>query len=132
MITVRLDADIPADRQITLTLPPEVPAGRAEVFLLIASAETTPSAAPPSAPPSDKFEREWAAFRRLLPDLVDTHRGSYVAIHGGSVVDTGPDQVEVAKRAYAKYGNVPIYVGLVTDQPERVVRIPHVKVAGRR
>jgi hypothetical protein len=132
MITLRLDADIPDDRRITLTLPPDVPAGPAEVFLVIASAEQFPPPAPPPAPLPDKFEREREAFARLLPDLLHTQRGNYVAIHDGAVVDTGADQVEVAKRAYAKYGNVPIYVGLVTDEPQRVVRIPHVKLIRRR
>jgi hypothetical protein len=135
MITVRLDADIPDSRQITLKLPPEVPAGPAEVFLVIESAEKAARSAHAPSPASvlqEKFERERAAFRRLLPGLLDTHRGLYVAVHDGEAVESGPDQIDVAKRAYAKFGNVPIYVGLVTDQPQPVVRIPHVKVVDRR
>jgi hypothetical protein len=70
-----------------------------------------------------KFQRELEAFRRLLPELLQTHRDQYVAIHEGQVVGTGPDQIELADRAYAQFGYIPILVTLVTDRP-RVVRIP--------
>jgi hypothetical protein len=71
-----------------------------------------------------KFQRELEAFRRLLPELLKTHRDQYVAIHEGQVVGTGPDQIELADRAYAQFGYIPILVTLVTDRP-RVVRIPN-------
>ncbi len=37
MITFRVSADIKADRQIVLTLPPEVPTGKAELVVTVAS-----------------------------------------------------------------------------------------------
>jgi hypothetical protein len=38
--------------------------------------------APVLAPPQgNKWRREQEAFRRLLPDLLKTHRDQYVAIH---------------------------------------------------
>lgn len=70
----------------------------------------------PEPPPKSKFEREKAAFYRLLPDLLATHRGQYVAIHGEQVVDSGPDQVEVALRVLRRVGNVALYVHLVSDE----------------
>jgi uncharacterized protein DUF5678 len=70
------------------------------------------------------WDEERHAFLRLLPMLLPTHRGRYVAVHKGGVIADGPDQVEVAKRAYALVGYVPIYVGLVTDEPTRPVHIP--------
>jgi hypothetical protein len=69
------------------------------------------------------WEEERRAFLRLLPTLLSTHRGRYVAVHKGSIIADGSDQVEVAKRAYALVGYVPIYVGLITDEPTRPVRI---------
>ena len=63
-------------------------------------------------------------FFRLLPALLPTHRGQYVAGRDGSVIAGGPDQVEVAQQAYAKVGYVPVYVGLVSDEPPRPVRFP--------
>jgi hypothetical protein len=74
------------------------------------------------------WEEERRAFLRLLPTLLDVDRGHYVAVHGGCVIARGPDQVEVAKRAYALAGYVPIYVGLVTDDPPRPLRIPSPRV----
>jgi hypothetical protein len=73
-------------------------------------------------PPLSKFERERRAFLRQLPDLLATHRGQYVAIHDEQVVDSGPDQVEVALRVRRRVGNVALYVHLVSDEPEPVYR----------
>jgi len=70
----------------------------------------------PAPPPPTKFEREKAAFFRLLPELLRTHTGQYVAIHGEQVVDSGPDQVEVALRVLRRVGNVALYVHLVSDE----------------
>lgn len=77
--------------------------------------------------PPTKFEREMAAFRRLLPTLLKEYRGQHVAIHEEKVVGSGDDLVTVALAAYKQYGYQPIYVDLVTDEPSRPVRIPHFK-----
>jgi hypothetical protein len=69
------------------------------------------------------WEEEQRAFLRLLPTLLATHRGRYVAVREGCVIADGPDQIEVARRAYALAGYVPIYVGLVTDQPHVPMRL---------
>jgi len=71
-----------------------------------------------------KGEGEYQAFLRLLPELLGTHQGQYVAIHDGQVVDSDPDDVALILRVQSKVGYVPIHVGLVTD-PRPVVRIPH-------
>jgi len=67
--------------------------------------------------PSTKFARERAAFYRLLPQLLATHRGQYVAIHDEQVVEAGADRLDVAMRVLGRIGNVDIFVGLVTDEP---------------
>ncbi len=77
----------------------------------------------PVWPTTDVWDAERRAFVRMLPALLATHRGRYVAIHGGNVVAEGTDQIEVAKRAYAQIGYVPVYVGLVTDEAPRMVRV---------
>ena len=81
-------------------------------------------------PPLTKWEREYRAFRQLLPQLLPTHRGQYVAVHDGQVVEAGPDRRTVIFRALEKVGNVDIHVGLVTDQPETPIRVPHYRVVG--
>jgi hypothetical protein len=73
----------------------------------------------------DKWASEFEAFQRLLPQLLETHRGEYVVIHEGLVVDSGQDDLALALRFFEQHGNVPIHVGLVSDEPEPVIRIPH-------
>ncbi len=41
MITFRISAEIKADRQVVLTLPPEVPTGMAELVVSVASSAVT-------------------------------------------------------------------------------------------
>ena len=79
-------------------------------------------------PPSknEKWEREYAAFLEMLPDLLQTHRGKFVAVHEGRVVDSGDDKIELAMRAYTTYGYIPIYVGLVTVKPA-IYRMPSIR-----
>jgi hypothetical protein len=81
----------------------------------------------PPQPPTGKFEREARAFLRLLPELLKTHRGQYVAVHEEKVVDSGDDEIALAMRVWDKYGYVPIDVELVTDQPPPA-RIPHYRI----
>jgi len=71
-----------------------------------------------------KGQREYRSFLRLLPQLLTTHRGQFVAVHEGKVVDTETDDIALVRRVHAQIGYVPIHVGLVTEQPP-VVRIPH-------
>lgn len=81
-------------------------------------------ASPPlPGPVEDKWRNEQRAFQRQLPELLQCHRDEYVAIHEGKVVESGSDKLAVAGRAYARFGYVPIYVGLVTDQPLPLSRV---------
>ncbi len=77
---------------------------------------------PVSLPAPSKWEREYEAFRKLLPELLKTHAGQFVAVHEGKVVDCGNDKLELALRVLKKIGNVSIHVGLVTDQPAPIYR----------
>ena len=81
-------------------------------------------------PPRDKWEREYLAFLQMLPDLLKTHRGQYVAVHEGQVVGCGDNKMELALQAYAKHGYVPIYVGIVAENPVQRARIPGFRVIG--
>jgi hypothetical protein len=75
-------------------------------------------------PPENKWQRERRAFLKLYPQLLQTHRGKYVAIHEGRLVDSGEELVPLALRVYQRHGYVPIYMDLVTDEPQPPVRIP--------
>ena len=82
-------------------------------------------------PELTQFEHERRAYFRLLPDLLSTHRGQYVEIHGEQVVDNGPVRIDVAMRVQRKIGPGDIYVGLVSVEPLRVVRSGIRRVLGR-
>jgi hypothetical protein len=75
-----------------------------------------------TTPPRTKWEHEYQAFQQLLPQLLATHRGQFVAIHEGHVVDSGDDKLALALRVLAIVGNVAIHVGLVTEGPEPICR----------
>ncbi|MBI1829939.1 MAG: hypothetical protein HYR84_00650 [Planctomycetes bacterium] len=85
--------------------------------------ETLPAPMLPSFP-EDKWEREKRAFKAMLASLLTTHRGQFVAIHEGEVVESGLEKLEVAGRAYARFGYIPIFVSLVTDEAQPLARIP--------
>jgi hypothetical protein len=85
----------------------------------------------PSAEPPGKWQRERAAYWRLLPSLFSKFRGQCVAIHEGQVVDSGDDEVELALRVYRRFGYVPIYVGHVSDEPPATLRVPSPRVLGK-
>src|SRR5436190_23147806 len=80
---------------------------------------------PTAPPPPTKWERERRAFLRLLPELLRTHRGQFVAVHDEQVVDSGDDPIALIKRVHARFGYVPIHVEEVAEQPPKAVRIPH-------
>src|SRR5262245_2257364 len=83
--------------------------------------------------PETPYERERRAFWEMLPELLKTHFGQYVVIHDGKVVASGSDRVAVALEAYSRVGYVPVYLGHVTNEPQRPARIPSPRIwRGRR
>ena len=71
----------------------------------------------------EAWERERAAFHRLKPQLLQTHKGLYVAVHGGQVVDTDADNLALAQRAMSKLRGKPFYLQLVSEEP-RTFEVP--------
>ena len=76
----------------------------------------------------ETFERERAAFERLKPELLKTHRGKFVAVVNEQVVDVDSDRVKLVLRVYDRFGYRPIYVQLVKEHPPRL-RLPSVWIA---
>ena len=42
--------------------------------------------------------------------MIDEHYGKYVAVYGGNIVDSDPDEGELALRFYRTFGYVPVYI----------------------
>jgi hypothetical protein len=80
--------------------------------------------APPEIPirPLTKWEREHGAFRRLLPELLLSERGKYVAIHEEQLVDSDSGEKALFVRVIGRIGNVDFHLGLVSEEPERIFR----------
>jgi hypothetical protein len=64
-------------------------------------------------PEIEAFEREYAAFLTLLPHLESRFRELFVAVHRGSVVDSDTSRSDLVKRFFARFGDVPVYIGYV-------------------
>ena len=82
----------------------------------VAAVQPTAVNWPPA--PRNKWEREYRAFRKMLPSLLQSHRDKYVAVHNEQVIDSDADEMALILRTLAKVGNVDVHVGLVTDQQE--------------
>ena len=62
------------------------------------------------------FEQARAAFQRLLPELLLTHRGEWVAIVDGQPVEFGPDFSSVIVPVRQRFGQRPVYVHEISEQ----------------
>jgi len=71
----------------------------------------------------DAFEREVAAFDRMLPELLQEYCGRVVALHNGQVVEVGDSKEEVSERVHQQLGDVIIYVQRVSEHP-RIIKFP--------
>jgi hypothetical protein len=56
------------------------------------------------------FWKEVAAFNQLSQQLIDEYYGQYVAVYQGNIVDSDPDEGELALRFYRTFGYVPVYI----------------------
>jgi hypothetical protein len=75
------------------------------------------------------FQQDMEAFEQLKSELLRTHRGQWVAIQRGEVIEIGPDRSQVLDRVYSKLGYVPVYVQQVEEKP-KVYKLPHRTVTG--
>src|SRR5688572_29166047 len=66
-----------------------------------------------------QFDREQRAFDRMLEEgKLDQHRGRYVAIHRGRVIDVDVDASELVRRVGVRLGRRVFFVGFVgADEP---------------
>lgn len=71
----------------------------------------------------EAWEKERAAFHRLKPQLLQTHKGLYVTIHGGQVIDADADNLALAQRVMSKLKGKPFYLQLVSEEP-RTFEVP--------
>jgi hypothetical protein len=80
---------------------------------------------------ANKWRQEYEAFQRLRPQLLAQYAEQYVVVHEGKIVDHGPDDVQLALKFFAEHGNVPVHIGLVSEQPHAIARVPHYRDSRR-
>jgi hypothetical protein len=133
MVLLRIKTNVPENRQVSLNLvlPSDTPMGQTEFLVAVGEwvdpvrivlEQPSPKEAYPVRPSHPKLAQEFDAFQRLLPDLLETHRNQYAAVHDGKVIEIGADRIGVVKQAYSRCGYQAIYVAKVTDQPQPVER----------
>lgn len=95
--------------------------------------------APPAPPASDlfsargiaddqtPFDRERAAFKRLLP-MLTKYSGHFVAIHNGQVVDFDMSRNVLVQRFFRKHGEgASLYVGFIGARPSVQIPTPFIR-----
>ncbi len=79
----------------------------------------------PDTPYNRKWKKEIAAYDTMWPELLKTHKGKWVAVHGGEIVDIDRNREALIERIYTKFSRrTPIYVEMVVDTRYRIVDIP--------
>jgi len=77
----------------------------------------------PSRPPSDpQFEKQYAAFQRLLPELLKEHRGEWVGVVNEQASVFGQTSSAVLVEICKRFGDVPMCIQQVREQP-RIYRM---------
>lgn len=92
----------------------------AEYEELRAEHETPQQEDPPEL---NALAKERVAFLSMKEQLLETHRGQYVAFKDGELVDSDSDEGTLVRRLYDRFGAVPLYIKKV-EEDERTYRIP--------
>lgn len=64
------------------------------------------------------IERQAQMFEACKEKLVEEYEGNYVLFEDGTILDSGKTRVELAMRAYQKYGMRPLFIEKVVSEPE--------------
>lgn len=77
----------------------------------------------------EEIRAEMEAFDRQRAALLARHKGQYVAMYGGQVVDHDPNLRALHLRVFERFGHAPVLLRQVLEEPEReiVFRSPRVE-----
>jgi len=71
------------------------------------------------------FDREQRAFIKILPDLLKTLSGQYVAVLGGAVIDQDSDEIRLAERVESNHRSEFVLIRKVSqDQTDDYLESP--------
>ncbi len=74
----------------------------------------------------DRWLREQRAFFRMLPGLLKTHRGKWVAVYGEEVIEVGASMQSVLHKVRERLPKGELYIQLVDE------KLPAVKMLSPR
>jgi hypothetical protein len=63
-----------------------------------------------------KVDRNFEAFSKMLPDLLQSHPGKYAVLHDGDVIDFFDTLGDAVKFGHAKFGDANFSVQEITRQ----------------
>jgi hypothetical protein len=65
---------------------------------------------------SDQVDRNFEAFEKLLPELLQSHPGKYVVLHDTQVIDFFDTLSDAVKFGHAQFGDANFSVQEITRQ----------------
>lgn len=68
-----------------------------------------------------EMEKEQATFWAMQEELLAQHKGEFVAVFQGKVVDHDPDQDRLVARIDERYPDEIVLIKQVTGEPDRVI-----------
>ena len=77
--------------------------------------------------PEEGFAEEQRAFLRQRARLLRRYAGQFVALHRGRVVGHGPDDEELARQMFERFGDAPFFIARVEATPS-VYELPSPEV----
>lgn len=69
------------------------------------------------------IERQAQMFEACKEKLVEEYEDNYVLFEDGTILDSGKTRVELAMRAYQKYGMRPLFIEKVVSEPESLAAV---------
>jgi len=72
----------------------------------------------------DDHMRCWETYLRYERELLQSHRGMYVAIHGEEIISIGDSMEELAEMVYEEYGFVEALICKIEEEDEPIQMPP--------
>ena len=115
--TIRLD-DQAVGRETIIIHQKGKPVAAIVPYPLYEKAILGKTTSPTLPTPDPEFEKQWNAFQRMKPDLLQKYPGQWVAVVNEQIAAVGPDFSSVAEKVEQEFGNVPRCIGEVLETPK--------------
>jgi hypothetical protein len=83
-----------------------------------------------SSASNTEFEKQWQVLQAMMPQLLKTHLGQWVAIVDQKMVSAGVTWESVLNDVLARFGNVPMCIHEVLEKP-RIYKIESPRIIRR-